>query len=483
VSLPSAERCDALLAAVLPAESLHAVGGRVRDEIRSGLDGIERAPKDLDYVVIGVELADLVERLRRVGGAEVVGAFAVVKCTIEGRTVDLTLPRRERSTGARHRDFAVEFGPQIPLDEDLGRRDFRMNMIARRIDDRRLVDPYGGVADIEARRVDLLREAAFEEDPLRMLRAAQFAARFGYALTERTLAAMQRAAPLVATVSAERTRDELVKLLVQAERPSLGIELLRGGGVLAFVLPELLEGYGIEQNAYHAYDVYGHGLATVDAAPPGDLVDRLAALLHDIGKPRVKDGPHFYRHEEVGAEMVRAMLQRLRFSGEVVERVERLVAHHMYTNEAQQTDAAILRFIRRIGEDLLPRQFALRAADIAGSGLPKRGDANERFEARVFARMATAPPLGVAHLAVDGRDAIAALDRAAHRADPAARPSGRGSRLVGLLLHDVLELVTEEPSANERDRLLGELERLAASRIAENHGDRVSEGVATDGGR
>ncbi len=436
---------------------MYAVGGRVRDEVRSSLDGVVRVAKDLDYVVVGIGLDELVARLSRVGSADVVGAsFSVVKVTLGGTTVDVALPRRERSTGIGHRDFAVESGPDVRLEDDLGRRDFRMNMLARRLPDGQLVDPYGGVADIVASRISLLRDEAFEEDPLRMLRACQFAARFAFALASETMSAMTRSAPLVVSVSPERVRDELSKLLL-AERPSIGFELMRQGGILPFVLPEVAEGIDVVQNEYHAYDVYRHNLATMDAATPGDPPLRFAALLHDVGKPRTKDGPHFFRHESVGADMAAEICRRLRFSTDDADRIERLVRHHMYAADPTQEPRTIRRFIRRIGPDLIEKQFALRAADIVGSGLPKRGPENEMFEARVREILQERPALSTRDLAIDGRDVIAALVRAGKL------PAGsRGGREVGVLLGQLLEDVTDDPTFNERDHLLAALERLIA---------------------
>ena len=326
---------DDILTAALTSAVVYAVGGRVRDEFRQRLDGTERPPKDLDYVVTGLPLEDLLAALRRVGRVDVVGAsFAVLKFRHPAGEADIALPRRERSTGVGHKEFAVESGPDIPLEDDLRRRDFRMNMIARRVADDHVVDPYGGIEDIRYRRIDIADEAAFEEDPLRMLRAAQFAARFEYEPTERTLAAMRAAAALVTTVSAERVGDEIAKLMT-APAPSVGIEILRATGLLAHLWPELLEGIEVDQNDWHAYDVYRHSLATVDAAGPGDFTLRLAALLHDVGKPRTAApradgrGNSFYQHEQVGAEMVPAMLARLRLPNETVETVAHLVRQHM----------------------------------------------------------------------------------------------------------------------------------------------------------
>jgi len=454
---------DARLAGALPPGSLYAVGGRVRDEVRSSLDGVPRLAKDLDYVVTGVALDELVERLRCVGRADVVGAsFAVVKCTLDSTTVDVALPRREQSTGLGHREFAVEWGPEVSLEEDLARRDFRMNMMARALPVGTLVDPYGGTADLAERRIAILRPQAFEEDPLRMLRACQFAARFGFTLSPETLDAMRAAAPLVSTVSAERVRDELTKLLVAADRPSVGIELMRETGLLEYVLPEVAEGIGVSQNRYHRYDVFVHGLATMDATPPGDLVLRLSALLHDVGKPRTKtveDGEgHFYRHELVGEEMAREILERLRFPNEVNSEVARLVRHHMYAADPELEARTLRRFVTRVGLDLVERQFALRHADIAGSGLPERGDSNERFEARVHSIIAERPPLGVHDLAIGGAEAIDALVAAG------VLPRGsRGGPQVGRLLGKLLEAVLDAPERNTRETLLELAGRLAQS--------------------
>jgi tRNA nucleotidyltransferase (CCA-adding enzyme) len=449
---------DAVLLSFLPSAEIYAVGGRVRDEFRTRYDGVERLPKDLDYVVAGVSLENLTEALCAVGQVDVVGAsFAVLKFRHAAGEADIALPRRERSTGRGHKDFHVQSGPDIPIADDLGRRDFRMNMIARRLRDNTIVDPFGGVRDILARRIDIVTPQTFEEDPLRMLRAAQFAARFDFTVAEGALAAMSACAALVTTVSAERIGEELGKLLGRAKAPSVGLEILRETGVLAHIWPELLEGVGVEQNEWHAYDVYRHNLVTVDATPPGDLTLRLAALLHDVGKPRTKDGPHFYRHEQVGADLVPAMLARLRLAGDVVETVEQLVRHHMYVADPDLAPKAIRRFIRRVGPHHLARQFALRAADIRGSGLPKRDDTNERFEASVNAVLAEHPPQSVADLAIGGEAIIAEFVRQGK-----AKEGFRGDQRVGGVLATLLEYVTDDPTRNAAPDLAREAARVVA---------------------
>lgn len=455
----TAEEVDAALARILPAGSLFSVGGRVRDEVRAKLEHIGGSRKDLDYVVTGLTPDDLRGRLERIARVDLVGAsFSVFKVTLNEATVDVALPRKERSTGPLHRDFDVHGGPDVSLEDDLARRDFRMNALARAIPSGEIVDPCEGVADIEARRIDIMSETAFEEDPLRMLRAAQFAARFEYRPTPRTLAAMKEAAGLAGSISGERVADELTKLLVRARRPSIGFEILRSTGVLNVIAPELTEGVGVEQNEWHAYDVWRHAMATVDAAPRGDLVLRLAALLHDVGKPRTKQGPHFYRHEQVGADMAAELLRRMRFSNEIVGDVSHLVRQHMYAADPELTDAALRRSIRRIGPEHLDRLFELRHADIAGSGLPKRDGANEQFEQRVRTELARKPAFSIGDLKIDGSDVIASMVR------HGAAPHGfHGDERVGTLLRRLFEQVTDEPERNEREKLLTLLDEYLVS--------------------
>jgi tRNA nucleotidyltransferase/poly(A) polymerase len=458
---------DATLAAALPSGSLFAVGGRVRDEIREEIEGTILELKDADYVVTGVPLGELTRRLDSIGRVDLVGAaFAVLKLTTNGRTVDVALPRRERSVGSGHRDFDVQSSSDIPLEADLARRDFRMNMIARALPSGTLIDPYGGEADIRARRIDILRPETFREDPLRMLRAAQFAARFEYEPTPATRDAMTDAAPLVSTVSAERVCEELTKLMVKAARPSIGFELLRETGVLSYVWPELLEGVGIEQNEWHAYDIWNHTMRTLDASRPGDLIGRLAALFHDVAKPRTKDGPHFYRHEIVGADLAKTMLERFRFSNDVVTTTVHLVRQHMFAADPEMKDATIRRFVRRIGVGDIERVFDLRFADVAGSGLPKRGDHNERFRERVRAEIARKPAFSVADLQIGGEDVVAELIRRGN-----APSEFRGDERVGQSLRWLFEQVTDEPERNERTSLL----KLLAQYLDARSGDAKPE--------
>jgi putative nucleotidyltransferase with HDIG domain len=461
MAVVTAHALDQRLADVLPANSLYAVGGRVRDEFRAQFDPMIPPPKDLDYVVTGLSVEALVARLRSIGRVNVVGvSFSVVKLSALEGDADLALPRREFSTGVGHRDFTVESGPDITIEEDLGRRDFRMNMIARRIGDGTIVDPFGGVADIRARRVDIVSPQTFVEDPLRLLRAAQFAARFGFELSDGARAAMTASSGLVRTVSPERVCDELLKLFGTAGKPSIGIEMLRTTGVLTELWPEIVEGVGVDQNEWHAYDVYRHNLETVDAAPSGDVILRIAALLHDVGKPRTKDGPHFYRHEHVGADMAAQMLARWRFPNETIATVEHLVRSHMYSADPELAPKAIRRFINRIGPAHLERLFALRHADIIGSGLPKRSQENELFQTRVAQVLEEKPPLTIRDLAISGDDVIAILIERGM-----APAEFRGDQRVGSTLAALFEEVVDDPTRNERHLLVERATRFIDERF------------------
>jgi tRNA nucleotidyltransferase (CCA-adding enzyme) len=440
---------DELLVSSLGSGNVFSVGGRVRDEVLAQLGRGESGSSDVDYVVTNVPYDEIVQRLEPLGSVELVGAsFGVIKFSRAGQTVDIALPRRERSTGVHHRDFSVESAPTIPLEEDLGRRDFRMNMMARDLASGTLIDPYHGADDLRAKRLDIVQDQTFVEDPLRILRGAHFAARFSLVPTDRTRDAMSAASHLTSSVAPERIADELRKLLTKAARPSVGFELLRSVGALSEIMPELLEGWGVEQNEYHRYTVYEHALHACDEAPP-ELVLRLAALLHDIGKPRTKEGPHFYKHEVVGEEMARGILTRLRFPGEVISQVAHLIRHHMFASGDDVTDAGVRRFINRVGASQVQPLFALRRADIVATGLPERSPAElDRFARRVDVELAGPSVFGIKDLRIDGGEVMVLM-----RELGMAKDGFAGDRRVGAVLQHCLECVLEDPANNEAQAL------------------------------
>jgi tRNA nucleotidyltransferase (CCA-adding enzyme) len=436
---------DRLLSRILGSAGVFAVGGRVRDELVAELGGPKPDHVDLDYLVTGIPMTELLASLSRAGTAELVGAsFGVVKFATDFGKADIALPRRERSTGTHHRDFEVIADPSIPIEEDLGRRDFRLNMLARNIRTGELVDPYDGLADLKAKRLDIVRDETFVEDPLRILRAAHFTARFDLTPTARAVNSMRDAIALVSTVAQQRVSEELSKLFVRSAKPSLGLELLRDVGALDLILPELMEGWGMEQNEYHKYSVYFHNVKCCDESKR-TLAHRLAGLFHDVGKSRTKDGPHFYGHDIVGEAMTRSALARLSFPNDLARDAAHLVRHHMYAADDRLTDAAIRRFVRRVGVTHVEALFDLRAADVAASGLPPRDpDVARRFEARVRATIEARAPFGLADLRIDGGDIIAIM-RAEHVVDA----DFDGDKRVGETLAYCLEKVLDDPALND----------------------------------
>ena len=296
--------------------------------------------------------------------------FGTVGAGREGRQFEITTFRKEvYPPDDRHP--AVTFGDRI--EEDLSRRDFTVNAMAIRLPEREFVDPFGGVKDLATKRLDtpLDPEVSFGDDPLRMLRAARFAASLGLTPTERVVEAMTRMADRLEIVSAERIRDELSRLLM-APRPSRGLELIVDTGLADRFLPEL-PALKLEQDPVHRHkDVLRHTFVVVDEVQKlgeePDLVLRLAALLHDIGKPATRaftaEGVQFHHHEVVGARMAEERLRSMRFANEVVADVTKLVEMHLrfHSYRLGWTDAAVRRYVREAGP-LLDRLNHLVRAD------------------------------------------------------------------------------------------------------------------------
>ncbi len=399
------------------------------------------------------------------GRTELVGrSFGVVKFRVEvpdrkARLVDLALPRRERSTGTGHRDFEIDYDPELPIEHDLERRDFTINAMARplyaheRLFD--VIDPRGGMADIRARLVRMVGPRAFEEDPLRMLRACQFAARFEYALEEGTYRAIRRHSGLISTVSPERVQMEVNKMLLKAERPSVGLWLMQRSGLVKLLVPELEEGVDCSQpGGYHRYSVFEHSIRTVDLVPrahPQCLVMRLAALLHDVSKPRCREvaagAATFYGHEREGEAAARKVLERLKYPREMIERVCLLVRRHMFA--VPETEKGLRRLISKAGVEGVYELIELRRADIRaqGRGEDASDPALEQLEVAVTEEIHRNPPFALRDLKVKGGDIM----------EEFGVPAGPE---VGRVLDRLLEYVLEDPRRNTREALLDEAARL-----------------------
>jgi putative nucleotidyltransferase with HDIG domain len=434
----------------------HLVGGCVRDLLR----GVE--PDDWD-VATDARPDRLLALLPR---ARYENRFGTVAVPLADGVHEVTTFRRDGTYSDHRRPDDVTFGDS--LDVDLARRDFTINAMAIPLDATGApgepVDRYDGRSDLAA---GILRavgdpRARFREDALRMLRAVRFTATLGFEVEAATRAAIGAEASLAAHVSGERTLAELVRLL-GAQRPSIGLRLAEATGLLAVVAPELARQRGIPQAKAPGEDLWDHTCRTVDAAATtlddGMPLGRMAALLHDIGKPATFADGHFVGHDVVGAELAAAWLDGLRAPRAFGGRVANLVRHHMFTYDPDWSDAAVRRFIRRVGVGDVEALLDLRAADNVGSGLAPDVDGLEELRARCRAQLAGHAALDRGDLAVDGDDLMRALGMA---------PGPALGRLIDVLL----EAVIGDPGLNERDRL------VALARTLTTHGvfDRAPDG-------
>jgi putative nucleotidyltransferase with HDIG domain len=437
----------------------YVVGGALRDALAGRpISGDDPPDWDLATSALPEQTVGLFER------AVYENRFGTVAIRTGADEFEITTFRSDHDYADFRRPHRVEFGSS--LEDDLARRDFTMNALAwgaapapasSLADPRpRLVDPFDGRADIAAGRIRAVGEPRkrFEEDALRIVRAIRFAATLGWTIDPETLAAVRQTAPLVAHLSGERIAMELEKLL-RAVRPSVGLGLLADTGVLATISADLAAQQGVAQNKTRGEDLWAHTLRTVDAAPVDRddanlTIVRWAALLHDIGKPATAADGHFYRHEAVGADLADGLLERLRLPTSTRTRVVHLVRQHMFRYEAAWGDAAVRRFLAKIGPDAIDQLFALREADNVGSGVPHDADDLDGLRARIAAELAAGPILDRSALAIDGSDLMAELGLA------------EGPEL-GRLLLALFDRVVENPSLNERSQLL-EVARVLTTR-------------------
>ncbi len=368
----------------------------------------------------------------------------------KGHNIEITTFRADgKYSDGRRPDF-VRFAKTI--EEDLSRRDFTINGIAYNPITGVLVDPFGGQKDIKKRIIRTIGDPIerFSEDGLRPFRACRFAAQLEFEIEEKTFDAIRKTLEIASKVSVERIREEFIKIL-KADKPSIGIELMRKSGLLELFLPELLKGYGIKQNKYHRYDIYFHNLYTCDAATKDDWRIRLAALLHDVGKYYAKkeiekegEGkkPVFYNHEIIGAAIAKKILRRLKFSNNDINFITHLIRNHMFHYTNQWTDGAVRRFMRKVGLENLDALFELRRADRIGNGL-KQGESNsiKKLKERIQQIIEAENAITVKDLAVNGYDI---MDELGIKPGP----------MVGKVLNGLLEIILDDPEKNNRETLL-----------------------------
>jgi len=428
------------------------IGGCVRDLF------IGKNPKDWD-VTTNAKPEEIVSLFPDTFYENNFGTVGVVAKEEDGGEVDPSLKvievtpyRLESEYSDGRRPDKVHFSDK--LEDDLKRRDFTINAIALRIKDAKgnysdeVVDLFEGKKDLQKgiiRTVGVPHER-FIEDGLRILRAVRLATELEFTIEPETEKAIVAHAHLLKNISAERIRDEFSKI-ISSPRPMWGIELCRKLQLLSHIIPELEEGIGATQRGEHIYDVYEHSLRTLEHANKKNYSFdiKLAALLHDIGKPptrrldKVKNIYTFYGHDVVGARIAKKILERLKFPGKTIETVEKLVRWHMFFSDTEQiTLSAVRRMIRNVGPEHIWDLMNVRICDRIGTGRPKESPYRLR-KYRAMLEEAMRDPVSVSQLKIDG----GGLKKLGIEPGPA----------MGFILHALLEEVLDDPSKNNEKHL------------------------------
>ncbi len=430
---------------------VYLVGGTVRDAL------LKKPHKDFDFLIRNLSPEVLAQILKPHGQLNQVGkSFGVLKFRPKETPdleFDLALPRLEKSTGAGHRDFEVEYDPHLSVKEDLGRRDFTVNAMAYNLATLELIDPYNGAKDLENKILRLVFPKAFEEDPLRMLRAIQFSARFDLKIEPETIALMKTHAQLIRTVSQERIIDEIRKLFL-AQKPSLGFDIMRDVGLLDIIFPFITKMIGVLQPMKNNEDVYTHTMKVLDASRnslemehAGEMEVMFASLLHDAGKPATvgfdeeKQRTTFYGHQIVSKKIARRWLNDFKATtiGLNVDQVLNLVENHMFETKAFYTEKAIRRFVAKIGQENIFKLIDLRIADKKGGRYPDSMKGILNLRDKIRAELNKKPPFGAKDLALNGHD----LMNLGFKPGP----------IIGNIQKFLIETVLDEPELNEKEKL------------------------------
>lgn len=372
--------------------------------------------------------------------------FGTVGIPINKEIYEITTYRTEGGyTDRRHPDKVI-WGEK--LEEDLKRRDFTINAIAigpTKEDQLELIDLFKGEEDLKRKIIRAVGDPQerFNEDALRMMRAIRIATQLGFIIEEKTFQAIKRNAVHIQKISGERVRDELMKILA-SHYPADGLILLDNSGLLDQILPELTKGKGVLQAGHHQDDVFTHSLKSLKHCQNPDPIIRLAALLHDIGKPVVarkrKGEITFYNHEVVGASIARHIGQRLRLSKKKREKLVNLVRWHMFTVDEKITDAAVRRFIKRVGKENVNEIMDLRIADRLGGGCLSETSWRMRLLQKRILDVQKHTP-SVSDLKVNGHDVMKILG---------ISPGPK----VGQILNNLFEEILNNPIKNKRKYLL-----------------------------
>lgn len=419
------------------------VGGCVRDLL------LGRTPKDWD-VTTNATPDQIIALFPKTFYENTYGTVGVVNedpnVPKNLSVVEVTPYRVESEYNDGRHPESVTFSDDI-LD-DLKRRDFTINAIAYDPIKGQIVDPYKGQEDLADKTLRAVGEAGhrFREDGLRIIRAVRIATELGFMINIDTEKALEKELSVFKKVSQERIRDEFVKMLM-SDSPMIGVIMLQKLGILSIFLPELEEGLHMKQTQAHSYVVFEHLLRSLQHAAdkkwPFDI--RLAALLHDIGKPRTMRKTDsgevtFYGHDVVGAKMTKVILERMRFSKDLVETIVKLVRWHMFFSDTDQiTPSAVRRMIVNVGEANIWKLMDLRACDRIGTGRPKANPYRLR-KYQALIEEVTRDPISVAMLHMKGTDLVKILNT-----EPGPK--------IGLMLNALLEEVLEDPTLNTFEKL------------------------------
>ncbi len=451
----------------------YAVGGCVRDLILNEVEGRPIEPKDWDVTTNAKP--EEVQKLFPDNFYENKYGTVGVKTSAKKpqlRVVEITTYRvEEKYTDKRHPD-KVMF--TASLEEDLKRRDFTVNAMAmgRNLG---IVDLFGGQEDLKNKLIRAVGEPKdrFSEDALRMMRAVRLATELGFRIEEKTFAAIKENAKLIDLIAKERIRDELIKI-VDSKNAYAGILLLKDCGLLHIVLPELAAGIGVGQNKHHIYTVFEHNVLSLKWGAGHDypFPVKLAALLHDVGKPQTKrgDGPDstFYGHEIAGGKITKNILRRLCFPEKLVQQVSSLVKYHLfYYNVGEVTERSVRRLVAKVGPENMGDLIKVRICDRMGSGVPKP----EPYRLRHFQYMVEKvqkDPLSPKMLRMNGDDVMKVLD---------ITPGPKVGQLLAILLDEVLD----DPKRNKkvylknRIRQLGELPESELQMLSQKSKEKQEE--------
>ena len=423
----------------------YAVGGCVRDFI------LGREPYDWDITTNAKP-----EEIQKIFKNSIYeNQFGTVAINTESKNerlkiIEITTYRvEEKYTDKRHPDI-VKFTKK--LEDDQARRDFTINAIA--YDGKKFIDPFDGQKDIKNKIIRAVGEPykRFNEDALRLMRAVRFAAQLNFSIEPKTADAVLDNSNDIVAISKERIRDELIKIIM-TENAKSGIEMLREFGLLKHISPEIEEGFGIGQNKHHIYTVWEHNLLALDWAAKHDykLENRMASLLHDVAKPKTKQGEGldstFYNHEVVGARITAKILERLKFPKKFIEKVVLLVRYHLfYYNVEEVTESSVRRLVKNVGPENIDDLLEIRIADRKGSGVPKAEPYKLRH-LRAIIEKVSRDPISVKMLKINGDDLMKIL-----KIEPGPK--------IGYILNILLDEVLDDPQKNKKEYLTGQVLKL-----------------------